>query len=429
MGFSFLPTWPLSIDGLVVFGGIVLIGLLGGRVAHYTGFLPRISGFILIGFLFGPSILNILSLDMISRAEVFVDIALGLILFQLGWRLDIQKLRHDHSLLVTGILESAASFFLIYVVLVSLNVGPIYAAMAAALGISTSPAVVLLVVRELGASGPVTERSLNLVAINNVTAFIAFSLILPFIHLAHHISPIPALLQPAYQFIGALTLAYVLCWLLVRLGRLLGKSESMQFALLVGMIVLAIGMAKMLNVSTLFTLLGLGIMARNLDKKQDLMETEFGHSGEIFFVILFVLAGATLHVSELAQVGWAAPAFVLARFLGKSLVVFVASRRHGLSNVQSVSLGFTLVPMAGLAIGLTQTASAMYPEFGAKLSAIIVASVAILETIGPVMTEIALKRSGEAGVSGQWLRFGKHTTLPGEPPATGAEGARQNENN
>lgn len=396
MNTHMFPTWPLEFNQFLLFGMILLAGLAGGQLAHRTGYLPRITGFIFCGFLLGPSVLNLLDTTLLGHARIFVDIALGLILFQLGMHLDLNKIRHDRSILATSLLESGLSFALIYIALTTVGISPLYAALAGAAGISVSPAVVLLVVRELDAQGPVTERALTLVALNNTIAFFAFTLILPTLHSGQVASMSTVLLQPLYMAAGSILLAYGLGLLTVRMARFAGKHHSSQFAIMVGVVIVAVGTAKVLALSTLLTLLVLGIVARNVDRDKDLMAAEFGHGGEIFFVILFVVSGANLHINELISAGGAALVFVIARFAGKAGSMYVVSRYWGgFTSNQSAMIGLTMLPMAGLAIGIVNTTSEMYPEFGAQLGSIILASVAILETIGPIATEYALKRSGE----------------------------------
>lgn len=395
----FLPSWPITLNNFAVFGLVLWAGLMGGALAHRTGFLPRITGFILIGFLLGPSMLNLLDQEMISGAEVFVDIALGLIMFQLGEQVHIPSLRRDTPVLATGLLESATTFVLVYMLLVSLGIESLHAALVAAIGISSSPAVVLLVMREFEAAGPVSERVLDLVALNNILAFFVFSGLLPFLHREQEVGWLTAALHPVYQAAGSLVLAWVLAHVTIRLARAVGQGENVQFALLVGVVVMGVGLARMLEVSLVLTLLTLGVLCRNLDHRRDLLEVEFGHGGEIFFVILFVISGANLHVAELATVGWAAVGFVAARFVGKGLVVFAASRLTGLSSAQAGGLSLALVPMAGMAIGLVQTTAGLYPAFAGKLSAIVLGAVVILETIGPIATVFGLKMAGEVKAS------------------------------
>lgn len=397
MAFEFLPSWPPAINNLVAFGLVLWSGLLGGELAHRSGYVPRITGYIVIGLLFGPGVLGLLTVEMVTASKVFVDIALGLILFQIGERLNVASIVRDPALLATWLAEGAASFLLIYFGLVGFGVTPLHSALVAAIGMSSSPAVVLLVLREFGASGPVSERCLQLVALNNVLAFFVFSALLPFLHKENFADWDTTLLQPLYQVAGSLALGLVLARATVALARLIGRRESAQFALLVGVIVLGVGLAHLTKVSNLLALLALGMFCRNLDRKKVLMEMEFGHGGDIFFVILFVVAGANLHIGELINVGWLAVVFVLMRFVAKTLAVYAATRMSGFSHSQALGGGLALAPMAGMAIGLAETLKGLYPAESVQVVAIILASVAILETVGPFATLAGMRLAGEVG--------------------------------
>lgn len=384
----------MLLNGLATFGLLILAGLVGGELARRTGFLPRITGFILIGLILGPSGAGLLNADMLDTARVLVDVALGLILFQVGRLLDVREVARNRPLLAASILESGLAFAAIYWVLRQFAIGPVEAALAAAIGMSSSPAVVAMVARELGAKGPVTDNTLALVALNNALSFLAFTLLMPYLHHANDVAWTSAVWNPLWRLLLSLLLAAALAWLLLQLAKRLSRQEGIQFALLVGTIVGSVGLAKMLDASPLLTILALGILARNLDRESHILPVEFGHAGELFFVILFVFAGANLHLSDLWVSALPALAFVAARALGKGIgVLALASGPHSLR--QSALTGLTLVPMAGMALGLTQTAHNLYPAFTASLASIILGAIAILETLGPLATEAALKWSGE----------------------------------
>lgn len=394
MNVDFLPAWPLQINAMLVFGILILVGLLGGYLAAKTRFLPRITGFIAIGLLMGPSGLGLFGDEVLDFAKYFVEIALGLILFQMGRLLDIRQALQERPLIGASLLESALSFGLVFMALSWLGLDSLHAALVGAIGISSSPAVVMLVVRELGAKGPMTERALMLVAINNILAFLVFTSLLPLLHYSQAADWNTILLQPAYRLLSSLALAWLLARLLLFLAARFGRDEGVQFALILGTVVGAVGLAVMVKASFLLTLLSLGVLSHNLDRKQVLEKLDLGHVTEIFFVILFVVSGARLHIDDLALAGWAAVAFVLARFAGKSLGVMVLAPTV-LPRQKAALMGLMLLPMAGMAIGLTQSAANLYPEFAKTLSAIILGAISILETIGPIATEFALKRSGE----------------------------------
>ncbi len=391
---SYLPAWPLELNGFLLFGALILIGVAGGHVAHRTGFLPRITGFIAAGFLLGPGVLGLLTPEMLGMSQLFVDLALGLILFQLGRLLNLPLALRARGLLWASLLESFLSFLLVFGVLTALGIAALPAALAAAIGISSSPAVVLMVVKELDASGPLTDRTLMLVALNNILSFLAYTLLLPFLHYTQAADWDMVIVQPLYKLAVSVLLGWALAQALLGLARLVGRNEGLQFALVIGVIVGGVGLAKVMEASALLTLLTLGGFARHLDRGHALMEVDFGHGGQVFFVILFVVAGANLHVHDLMTAGWAALGFVAARFAGKALGAMLLMRT-GLPREKAGLAGLTLMPMAGMAIGLTQSTAAMYPHFAATLTAIVLGAIAILETIGPIATEYALKRSGE----------------------------------
>src|SRR3989338_5711400 len=109
--------FPLHINPVFLFGLTLLLGLLGGEIAKLTRILPRISGYIAVGFLVGPNGFNIVTKTLLIDASFFVDIALGLILFDLGRHLDFNWLRHDRGLLPMAITESCLTFGLVLTIL------------------------------------------------------------------------------------------------------------------------------------------------------------------------------------------------------------------------------------------------------------------------------------------------------------------------
>ncbi len=386
---NFLPTLPPALTPPILFGLLLLVGLLGGEVARLFA-LPRITGYLLVGVLFGPGGLGVLSGQLIKESRVFVDISLGLILFELGRRLDYQWLRRNRWLFATAIAESAFAFGAVYFGLRYFNYPPLHAALAAAIGIATSPAVVLLVAHELRSEGQLTERMLLLTAVNSVFAFFSVTMLLPFLHLEQQAGWVETLPQPLYVMLGSLLTGLVVSFFVLRFAAWLGKREDRQFIMLVGMIVFTAGLARSLHLSVLVTLLTVGILARNLDFRHKLMAVQFGHGGQLFFVILFVMAGAGLRFDVLPQVVFIAGMYIVLRFLGKALAILVFGRFSGLRPGAAGLLSIALLPMSGLAIVMVQDASSLYPEFGAKLSAVVLSAVAILELIGPLATQFAL---------------------------------------
>lgn len=415
---SVLPSTLPSMNLMLVFGILLAFGALGGLLAARVRWLPTITGFMTLGLIVGPSGLGVLSQEALDGARVLVDIALGLILFQLGSVLHPWLALKNRALVVTSLIESGLTFIAIFSLAIWIGSPPIVAMLAAAISVSSSPAVLMHVAHELRAEGPTVEAAESLVAMNNVIAFVLFSLALPFALADSQVSLLTAMMLPIYQMIGAIAVSVVVAWVVTRIALLTRSDEAhFRFALVVGAVMLALGLAETFQVSRLFAALSLGIACRWLQGESRLTRVEFGGGGDVFFIILFVFAGANLHLHDMVTYAPVAAACVLARTLAKTTSVYGCGLVFGYTHRQSVAVGLLLVPMAGLAIGLAQTTSSLMPELGAQVSALVLAAVAVFETIGPPIAALALRMSGDAG------RAAPVRELSPAPPVVAADSA------
>jgi Kef-type K+ transport system membrane component KefB len=383
----------------MVFGLLLAFGVLGGLLAARARWLPSITGFMALGLVAGPSGLGLLSSAALDSARVLVDIALGLILFRLGSALHPVKAARDRSLTTTALAESLLTFAAILGLLLLVNAPTVVAVLTAAIAVSSSPAVLIHVAEELKAEGPALDRAENLVAANNVLSFVLFSLTLPVALMGEARFDLgTSVLLPAYQMAGAMGVAIAVAGLVTLIARLTRRDEEhFRFALVVGAVMLTLGLSQALKVSGLFAGLALGIATRWLQGRTRLSRVEFGGGGDVFFVILFVFAGANLHLGEVMQYAPLALAFVAVRVLAKVGTVYACGRAFGQAHRPAAASGLLLVPMAGLAIGLVQTTSQLMPELGGRVAAIALAAVAVFESIGPPIAAFALRYCGEAG--------------------------------
>lgn len=392
---DFLPVWPLSSNTLFFFGLLLFCGSIGGFMAHRWSWLPSITGFMLVGFLIGPNVMGFVSYAELEASRIVVDVSLGLILYRLGLSLDIKQLVRDKSLLVISVVESAATFAVVYWILGWVGVIGLPAAVIAAVAISSSPAVLIHVAHEMGASGPVTDRAQSLVALNNVVAFMVFAALLPLLY-AEGNAPIETVIgAPLYSFLGSAALGGVTGLMLHFTARKFKGATQYHLALVIGAVVLTLGAAMMLQLSALFAPLVLGVVVRGIERKDLISDMEFGPAFELFFIALFVYAGANLHVDEIVQYAPAAAVFVLGRMVAKWLGVCSTSMLFRLPTRQATTTGLLLWPMAGLAIGLVNTTVALFPTHASVVSSIVLAAVAVMETIGPPIASRALRWSGD----------------------------------
>jgi Kef-type K+ transport system membrane component KefB len=392
----FIPKFPLHLNSITLLGLTLLLGLMGGEIAKRLRFLPQISGYIAIGFLIGSGGFNIVNQTVLANAHIFVDISLSLILFELGRHLDFSWIRHDFGIMYMSLAESSVTFTLIFCLLHFLaGMHMLSSALAATIAIATSPAVVMMVAYDLSAEGPVTRRSLMLTSLNNLYALIIFIILAPLAQSGTLIN-YDLITFIAYRLFGSILLGLAIFLLIKFIAHLTGKHKENQFVLFVGAVIFAIGFAHTLKLSSMLTLFSLGVAARNLDRQHTLMEINFGWLARLFFILLFVVTGVHLQLQGLWQATWIVLLFIFARIAAKITGVLLFSKSSRLTTRQSVALSFTLLPMAGVAIGMSNILVDFNPDFDYRLLIIITAVVAMLNIIGPIATQLAFIMTGES---------------------------------
>jgi Kef-type K+ transport system membrane component KefB len=394
---AFLPNWPPLANNLFWIGALLAVGVACGEAVRRFLRLPRITGYAAAGLALGPGGLGLIDRPVLEDLGVFADVAVGLVLFELGQRLDLAWLRRTPALALMGVAESLGAAALVFFTLhYYFDLVPLAAGVAAAIAVSTSPAVLMRVAADLRAEGQVTERALIVTAINGVLAFLALTVLIPWLHFEYRGGWLTMITHPLYLLGGSAALAVVAGWLTLRLAGLIGKSPERQFIAVIAMVVMTVGIAIALKCSVLLALLGMGALVRNADREHHLVVVDSGNAGQLFYVCLFVITGASLDLALLATAGAAGLAFVLVRFAGKAVGVLALAPLVGLEWRKGVLLATALAPMSGLAVVLVHQTAALYPEIRASVAPVVLAAVVILELAGPVATQFALRRAGEA---------------------------------
>lgn len=395
MDARFLPSFPLDLSYPLLFGALLVAGLLGGEAARHLR-LPRIIGYVLVGFAIAPVAKAMQLGPLLEEARIFVDIALGLVLFELGRRVDLDWLRRDWTLAAAGAAESAVTFALVFATLDWLGLAPLPAALGAAIAMATSPAVVLLVAQDERAQGQVTERALALVALNSLVAAVVVTMLTASVHYEARLDLTVAVLHPLWLFAGSLTLGGAFAAAARRLSTWVERSPEAHFTLLAGLVVAAVGLAQALKLPVILALLAFGLLARNEGPRHALLAVDLGRGSRLFYVVLFVITGASLPLESLFTAGGAALAYAAARALAKLVGVFAFAPWGGVRPRQALALGATLLPMSSLALLLQHDLARLYPGFGQDLAAIVLGAVIAMELAGPVAVQWGLRFAGDA---------------------------------
>jgi Kef-type K+ transport system membrane component KefB len=394
----FLPAWPPVPDAVLwVSLTIVVAGLLGEFVFR-TFRLPRVVGYAAVGTIvsaFGPG------LDggtLRPGFRLIVDLALALLLFELGSRINLRWLRANPWLLVTSLAEAVLSFVAVCLTLLFLGVEARVAAAVATILIATSPAVVMRVASEFNASGQVTERMIVLTGLNTFYAVLASKFIVGWLHAELGGSWFRSIAHPLYMLAGSAIVAALLAFSVSMIARRLDLRNENSALLLLGMILLALSITKMANLSTLLVPLLAGLMLRNSTERPWIWPRHFGTAGGALVLLLFVITGSVWSLDALMAGAALGAAVIVARVAAKMVVTVSLGRPSGLSVKQAAALGFALMPLSGAALVLTADLQAVYPEFAAQLTGIVFSAVAVLELLGPIAVQAALRYVNEDNI-------------------------------
>lgn len=388
---------PIQWNALLVFGSLLLAGLMGGYIVTKNVWIPRITGYLLVGFMLGAGGVNWLSGDILKLANTFSDIALALVVYQLGRYVDIGWLRYEKWLLATVATGATLCFIFVWLGLEWLGIARAPAMLAGVFAIGTAPAVVMVVVRDLGAEGHVTRRLTAMTALNNLLALLAAYIVLPLVDTDAGTPVLTLVSSTLYALCGPILLAYFTYQLMMPLARVLGRERSRQFVLVIALITLIIGAAHALHLPVLLTMLVFAILSKNLDLQYDLMELEFGVASELFIVVLFITIGASIALPDLFTVGLVSIAvLVIARLAAIGCSICIFAKPSKLKWRQAGLLALGSLPMAEAGLGLAQLSS-IYPQTAAAVAPLLAGSLIVLELLGPIATQFALIKSGEGG--------------------------------
>jgi Kef-type K+ transport system membrane component KefB len=325
--------------------------------------------------------------------------ALALLLFEVGSRVRLRWLRRNPGLLATSVFESLVAAVAVYVALVWLfDLPRMEAAVCAVLAVPASAAVAGRVALELGADGQVTQRMTYLTTLNTMYGVIALIVFKAGLEAGRAPELLPALRAVAASTGASLVLAALLAGSVALAARRLDLRNESAVLLVLGLVLLAVSGARWLGASTLLVPLLAGLLLRNLTDRPWVWPRHFGTAGGMLVLMLFVIVGASWSPEALAAGGLAALALVLARGLGKGLVVLALSPWSKISARQGVALAITLTPLSATALVMLSELTRSLPDLGAAVAPIVMTAVAVLELLGPIAVQLALRLAGELAV-------------------------------
>lgn len=360
--------------------------------------LPNVTGYLISGLIAGPYCLKVLSKDIIEQLAIVPEVALGFIAFSIGAEFKLSYLKRvGKAPVIIALAEGLVATLLVDLILILTGNDVSFSLILGAIASATAPAATLMVVRQYKAKGPVTNMLLPVVAIDDAVAIISFGIsvaIARTINSVESVSLWKTLLDPINEIFGAIIFGVILGFVLSFLTDWF-TGRGNRLSAVIASILLCIGLSKVLGFSSLMACMAMSTIYVNRSTVSDKVFEQVDRFTPPIFMLFFFVSGADLDISVLPSVGIMGLLYVVFRVVGKVLGAAFGSTITRVEPLVKKYLGFTLIPQAGVAIGLSAVAMAVVPEYGTQIRTIVLCGTVIYELIGPVVTKIALKKAGE----------------------------------
>jgi Kef-type K+ transport system membrane component KefB len=384
-----------TVETLFAIGGILLLGLATDYLGRRT-VLPRVTLLMLFGILIGDEALALIPATLSSRFELIATLALMMVGFLLGGKLTASSLRQStHQLLWISLSAALGTTLIVTLALVTVGVAAEIAILLGCIAAATAPAATLDTVLESGTQSRFSRLLLAIVAVDDAWAVIIFSLGLALVSLLMGTQDaIVSISDATAEIGGAILLGAVVGLPAAYLTGRLAPGQPMLMEAL-GLVFICGAAALALEVSFLIAVMVMGAVIANLAKHHEYPFHEIENIEWPFLVVFFVLAGASLEIDALLNLGVAGVVYIIARAVGK-----LSGARLGAAVSRSDPsvqrwLGLALLPQAGVAVGMALLAIGRFPEFRHIILPVVIGTTVVFELVGPVCTRAAIRYSDE----------------------------------
>ena len=413
----------------------LLAGLLLSRLAKLVK-LPAVTAYLIAGVLIGPFMLGALNIpgigivsEELPALKIIADVALGFIAFSMGNEFRLSQLKQiGKQATVIGILQAIVTCVLVDAVLIGLHfIIPETLSLEAAIVLgavatATAPAATLMVVKQYKSKGKLTDILLPVVALDDAVGLVVFAISFGIAKAlgTGDVKPINIILEPLFEVILSLGLGFIAGLIFNEVEKHF-HSRSKRMAVTVTFVLLTVGLSTMkfevagihIGFSSLLACMMLGtVFCNECDVSEELMDRADRWTAPIL-ILFFVISGAELELSVFSQIGVViiGIVYIIARSAGKILGAGVSSKMTKCDPNIVKYLGITLLPQAGVALGMALKATELGPE-GNIVRNITLFAVLIYEIIGPFLTKIALTKAGDIKEEGKTSARGEGMNKP-----------------
>ncbi|MCC8138353.1 MAG: cation:proton antiporter [Clostridiales bacterium] len=397
----------------------ILAGLLMTRVLKPLK-LPSVTAYLVAGVLIGPYCLGrvditglgFTTMESVEDLGLVSDVALGFIAFAIGNEFRLSQLKKTgRQAAVIGVVQALTATLFVDVALLTVSVlsgGKLTAAQAITLGAiatATAPAATLMVVRQYKAKGPLVDLLLPIVALDDAVGLVVFAVSFGVARamVSGSFDLVSILVNPLLEIILSLALGALMGWLLTQLEKLFNSNTnrlnmSIAFVFLttaLSMLEFTVGPVT-IGFSSLLVCMMLGTVFCNLcPLSEEIMKKTDSWTSPLF-AAFFVISGAQLELGVFRNglIVLIGLIYILTRSAGKYIGTYLSSKAVGCNETISRYLGITLLPQAGVALGMCVTAQQL-GEQGDLIRNITLFAILIYELVGPMLTKMSLKKAGE----------------------------------
>jgi len=395
---------PLEARATLALGFLLLAAFLGGLLVKGVS-LPGVTGYLLIGFLAGPSVLGLIREDEVQGLEFLSDAAVALIALAAGGELKLEALKRQGRLIGRLTLGAigAPGVLVIAGVLAASAWMPLTAphewgdrlAIAILLGVvaaASSPAVAIAVIAEARAEGPLARTVLATTVAKDVAVIVLFMVALAAARGITSVGSVDVafVARAIGELIGSIALGLLLGWLIAQYLKFV-RQHLVLFVVAVAFVTAEA--ARLLHLETMLVALMAGFFMENISPVEgEELVRGVERSSLPIYAVFFGLAGARLHLDVLTTVGPWVAAIALLRLGGLVWATRWAARGH--ETVRRYGW-MGLVSQAGVTLGLATIVRRAFPTWGLSLEMLIVGLITVHELVGPILFRVALHRAGE----------------------------------
>lgn len=375
---------------------VMLAGLVFGRIAKLFK-MPNVTGYLVAGLILGPCVLNIIPTSMVNNFSVASDMALGFIAFSIGSEFKLSYFKKvGPAPLVIACLESFGAVAAVVITCILLGFSIPLSILLGAIAAATAPAQTIMVVKQYNAKGPMTSMLMSVVAIDDATALIAFGFASTIVKTMEEGGgfSLTAVLSPLYEVLVSFVLGVLMAVVMIVFMRYFKKASN-RLCIIIGVLFLTIWLSDLINGSALLSCMALGAGMVNLFNEIDDVMNVANSFTPPLLMLFFTMSGAGFGLEALKSIGLIGVVYLVMRLAGKIVGAYIGGRITKQDAKTCRYLGPTLMPQAGVALGLVLVAESILPQYGEQIRTVILCSTFVYSILGPSVAKWALVKAGE----------------------------------